>query len=442
MKDHFRSALAGASRRFECRFLRPDGTERLLSVTNTPIRHGADVIGVLGIARDVTEERERAQALERSETRYTRLVEMASDAILTIDRLGIVTSVNRAMERATGQSRPQLLGRPFVSTIDARDRERGEDMLAATFAGQRRRGDLRYPSAAGEVRSCSLTLTPLLDDGVVSGALGVARDVTDEQRITEQLMQQEKLAAVGQLVSGVAHELNNPLASVMAFSQLMLSNPVPFPPDQRRALETIDQEARRAAKIVSNLLTFARQHTPERGPADLNRVVEDAIELRRYALRSIGVEVELELDPLLPLTWADPFQLQQVVLNLLANAEHALATRPLPRRVTVVTERSGDQLSLRVTDNGPGIAPEHLPRVFNPFFTTKGVGEGTGLGLSISDGIIREHGGRIRAHSHPGAGATFVIELPHTAPADHGDHTRLLGSESGVRPASNPRGRR
>src|SRR6202012_1173083 len=219
-------------------------------------------------------------------------------------------------------------------------------------------------------RLCSLTLTPLVEGGKVTGALGIVRDVTDEKRMTEQLMQQEKLAAIGQLVSGVAHELNNPLASVMAFAQLLLA----APPDATRdngALDTINQEARRAAKIVSNLLTFARQHQPERMIADLNRVVLDPIDLHRYALRVADIEIDLRLDPDLPLTWADPFQLQQVVLNLVTNAEQALSARQTGRRLAITTEKRDRQIVIRVADNGPGIAAEHLSRIFNPFFTTK-----------------------------------------------------------------------
>jgi len=233
-------------------------------------------------------------------------------------------------------------------------------------------------------------------------------------------------------VSGVAHELNNPLAGVMAFSQLLLASPVAAVTDDqgdsegldaRMALNTIHEEAKRAAKIVSNLLTFARQHQPERRLADLNRVVLDTLELRRYALRVRQIEVDLRLDEQLPLTWADPFQLQQVVLNLIANAEHALAQWDGERRITISTTvvcRVGsarrELLVLRVADTGAGIAQEHLPRIFNPFFTTKPVGEGTGLGLSISDGIVREHGGRIQAESPTPGGAVFTVELPFVEP--------------------------
>jgi PAS domain S-box-containing protein len=415
VKEHFTSALAGSARRYECHFVRSDGTRRLASVTNTPIRHGTTVIGILGVARDVTDERERALALERSEARYTRLVESASDAIFTVEAGGLLTAVNRSLERSSGHSRGDLLGAPFVSLIDSRDQVLAAQALRETFSGQRRKVELRYPAADGAIRLCSLTLTPLIERERVTGALGIVRDVTDEKRLTEQLLQQEKLAAVGQLVSGVAHELNNPLASVTAFAQLLLAAPTDAPYD-RQAIEAINQEARRAAKIVSNLLTFARQHQPERTVADINRVIDDTLELRRYALRTANVTVETSLDECLPLTWADPHQLQQVVLNLLTNAEHALSTWEGERSLTVTTESSGDQLIVRVKDSGPGIAPEHLQRVFNPFFTTKPVGEGTGLGLSISDGIVREHGGRIRAESRAGHGATFIIELPHVAP--------------------------
>ena len=352
-----------------------------------------------------------------SEARYTRLIESASDAIVTLDRDGRLTSLNPALERACGRTRDALLHTAFAELIDPRDRAEVVAAIADTFRGERRHVDLRYPAVNGELRRCSLTLTPVVEDDQIDGVLGVVRDVTDERRLTEQLIQQEKLAAIGQLVSGVAHELNNPLASVLAFGQLLLMAPESAPAD-RAKLEAITQEARRAAKIVSNLLTFARQHQPERTVTDLNRVLQDTLELRQYALRVAGVEVEVKLDSALPPTWADPFQLQQVVLNLIVNAEHALATRDRDRRLRVISAqtKSGATLILRVADNGSGISPEILPRIFNPFFTTKPVGEGTGLGLSISDGIIREHGGRITVDSRVGQGTTFTIELPYVLP--------------------------
>ena len=226
-----------------------------------------------------------------------------------------------------------------------------------------------------------------------------------------QLLQREKLAAVGQLVSSVAHELNNPLAGIMAFSQLLLAD---APPSQEQldALVTINNEARRAARIIRNLLFFARERPPERSPTDLNRVLLDTLELRRYALRADQIEVVTDLEPALPSALADAWQLQQVFLNLLTNAEQALRDYDGPRRVTLRTRRAEDRLMASVEDTGPGIPAESADRIFEPFYTTKSVGEGTGLGLSITDGIVRAHGGEIRVESRPGAGATFIVELP------------------------------
>ena len=411
-RGHFESAMRGESRRYESRLRRASGEERLMSVTNSPIRHGQEVIGILGIARDVTDDRARAEALARSEARYTRLVESASDAIMTVDEEGNFTSVNKAMEVATGKARDQLLGRHFTLLLDqSPDRDKLWVVFAEALRGHRHRGEFRWFDARGQLRTGSIMSAPIVEGDRVTGGLAVVRDVTDEQTLLQQLLQQEKLAAIGQLVSGVAHELNNPLAGIMAFSQLLLASET-MDSDQRQAAETIQHEGKRAAKIVANLLTFARQHPPERSLTNLNQVIRDTIALRRYGMQVANVELEVELDDHLPATWADPFQLQQVFLNLLTNAEHAVADNAGTKRITLRSARVGALLLLTVGDNGPGIAAEGRDRIFNPFFTTKPVGQGTGLGLSISDGIIREHGGRIRVESELGAGATFVVELP------------------------------
>ena len=410
-------AFAGEPQRYEAVVLCGPGIRRHVSVSTAPLRDGDEIVGVVASLRDITDERRARDAAAESEARYTRLVESASDAIFTVDAQGVLTSVNRAMERAVGKRRLNLLGTRFVHVLDPHDREAADALMAEVIEGQRCRGEFRYLAGDGSVRHCSIMATPIIESGSVTGALGIVRDVTDEKRLTEQLVQQEKLAAVGQLVSGVAHELNNPLAGVMAFAQLLLAMPQPDP-EQRRAIESIHQESKRAAKIVSNLLTFARQHQPERTLADINRVVTDTVELRRYAIGVEQIDLELRLDPALPLTWADPFQLQQVILNLVTNAEHALGSWEGEKKLVVATERCGDMLQVRVSDSGPGIAAPDLPRIFNPFFTTKPVGQGTGLGLSISDGIVREHGGRISVVSSLGSGTTFTIELPHVSPPE------------------------
>jgi two-component system, NtrC family, sensor kinase len=413
--ESFERAMSGESAQYECRMVRRDGEVRLLSETYTSIQGERGVVGVLAVARDVTLERARAAALARSEAQYARLVESAPDGIFTLGLDGRFTAVNLSLEQTVGRDRARLRGCSLVSLVDPRDVAAVARLLDETFSGQHTRGQLRYRSAGGDLRHGSVILSPIVESGAIAGALGIVRDMTDEIRLTEQLLQQEKLAAVGQLVSGVAHELNNPLAGVMAFSQLLLASPAARDVEARRAAETIHRAAQRAAKIVSNLLTFARQQPAERAETDLNALVADTLELRRFNLRSANIQVETALDETLPRTWADPFQLQQVLLNLIGNAEQALAEWDGVRRMTIRTWRDGAQLGLSVADTGPGIPAERRDRIFNPFFTTKPVGQGTGLGLSISDGIAREHGGRLRVESQEGEGATFILELPFVA---------------------------
>ncbi len=227
----------------------------------------------------------------------------------------------------------------------------------------------------------------------------------------EQLMQAEKMSAIGQLISGVAHELNNPLSGVMGFAQLLLAGETN--PKARRNLERINGEAARCQKIVQNLLTFSRRHKTEKGYRSLNEVVESVLELRAYQLAVDNVEVVRHYDPDLPKTMFDFHQMQQVILNVINNAHHAMMeTTGRPRRLTVATERDGQKLSIRFTDTGTGIPRDRLERIFDPFFTTKGVGKGTGLGLSLSRAIIKDHHGAMSAESVLGEGTTILIGLP------------------------------
>ncbi len=257
-----------------------------------------------------------------------------------------------------------------------------------------------------------------------------ARDLEGKVRErTTQLLQTEKLAAMGTLLAGVAHELNNPLAVVVGRATLLEERLKGGPLAEQTA--KLAQAAERCARIVKNFLALARQHPPERQTVNLNRVVEDAVELLAYPLRVEGVEITLSLSPALPALWADPHQLHQVVVNLVTNAQQAMRDSTGPRRITLTTEhdaRSG-RVVLGVADTGPGIAPELQGRIFEPFFTTKAPGKGTGLGLSLCQGLIEEHGGTIGVRSEPGGGAIFRVELPVQAiPARAGEPTAELGA--------------
>ncbi len=279
---------------------------------------------------------------------------------------------------------------------------------------------------------------PLVVGGVVTGMLrlatsgplsqdqralyfSMASDVSkaierlDAQRgqtrlVQERLLQSEKMSSVGQLVSGVAHELNNPLTGIMGFAQLLLLRELEE--TSRRQVETIYAEAERASKIVSNLLTFARRRKVQKEPANLNTLIERVLELRNYDLRVRNIETDLDLDVALPETMVDTNQIQQVMLNIIINAEQAMRAETGGGTLRIHTSVGDGSVLASFQDSGPGMSKETVRRIFDPFFTTKEAGEGTGLGLTISYGIIEEHGGRIWAESDPGRGTTFFIELP------------------------------
>jgi signal transduction histidine kinase/CheY-like chemotaxis protein len=225
-----------------------------------------------------------------------------------------------------------------------------------------------------------------------------------------QLIQSEKLSAVGEFVAGVAHELNNPLAAVMGFAELLRDAGVDS--QYRRQLDLIYKAAHRCHKIVQSLLSFARRHQAERKPVCANELIEAVLEIVAYPLRTSNIELELALDAKLPMVMADGHQLQQVFLNIINNARQAMEGRQAAAKIRIASTASAKSIKVAIQDNGPGIAPENLRKIFDPFFTTKEVGKGTGLGLSLCYGIIKEHGGNIYAESQPGQGAAFIIELP------------------------------
>jgi C4-dicarboxylate-specific signal transduction histidine kinase len=252
------------------------------------------------------------------------------------------------------------------------------------------------------------------------------KSLTDLEAAQEQLIQAEKLSSLGELIAGVAHELNNPLSTIALNAQLVTSAPA-VEGNAKTQLQRISDAAVHCQRIVKSLVSFARKQKPEMAYVDVNEVCDKMLDLVAYQLKVGNVALEKRLDPRLPRTMADPHQLQQVLVNLATNAAQAIAAAAGRGTLRLETSLVNGSIHITVRDDGPGISREHQRKIFDPFFTTKP--EGTGLGLSISYGIIKEHGGEIVVHSTPGAGTTFVITLPITKPAESGgDRPSAVGA--------------
>ncbi len=406
------SGIAGAPatlerRRYAALIRRADGM-RIADVSIAPLEERGTPTGLVAVARDVTRERLAAEALRRSERRFRALFNRAPLAIVTLDRDGEFLSVNRAGFRLAGLTAPQT-GLSLAAVVTPPDWPRVDAEIDRSFRGESRQFMFHLRRVDGIIRQVDAVVVPVEERGGLGAVLAIVRDVTEEVELRERLTHSEKMAALGGLVSGAAHELNNPLAGIAAMAQALLIER-DLPTDLASGVETMRQEAMRAARIVTSLLTFARLRPLDRRDTHLNAITRETF-AATPGLAEHGVIWTLGLDPTLPTVSGDPDQIRQVVTNLLVNAAHAMADGVHPA-ATVRTWSDREWVGFEVLDNGPGLPPEALPRVFEPFFTTKTQGQGTGLGLSISHGIIRAHGGEIRGENRPEGGARFTFRLP------------------------------
>ena len=324
-----------------------------------------------------------------------------------------ITHANQAFASRLGRRAADLISRPLADFFSA-DVSAWVERLGPggekPGAGYESR-ELEDPVLGGTFIFTVSALLGRQDERI--GTVVVARDVTDQARLEaerselrDRLTQSEKLAALGQFVAGIAHELNNPLQGVMGHVELILKDSSLASPHLKRDLKLVFREADRAAKIVRNLLVFAGSRRITRRRLNANHVVTRVLALRATACAAAGIELVTDLAPKLSRVAGDALLLQQALLNIVVNAEQALAASPAPRRLVLKTRMSGRRwIAIQIADNGPGLAAEALPRLFEPFFTTKEVGQGTGLGLAIAYGIVQEHEGRLVAANNPDGGA-------------------------------------
>jgi len=401
----------GRTRTREVRLRKKDGGVAICQDASTGVIEDGRVVRYQGTLVDMTEKRTMERQLRSQEEFRRRLLESFPDLILVLDLNGQFTFVSPRIRELLGYGPEALLGK----NVD--DAENSSPELAKLYqmvaAGENSRPSCEYGARHqdGSGRTMLGVASPLRDaESKLTGVILSVRDVTMEKKLEQQIIQSERLAAMGQMIGGFAHELNNPLTAILGNAQLLEDRETDE--TARKRLETLNQEARKAAEIVKNLQFFARPPAPGHSLVDVNELVNRTVQMQSYPLRKSNITVDLLPEPSLPMVIADSNQLMQVFLNLLLNAEQAIRENREKGTIRVRLGRNSDSVWIVFQDDGPGIAPETLPHIFDPFFTTKRPGRGTGLGLSICKTVLREHGGNIDAASAPGGGAVFTITLP------------------------------
>ena len=408
-REHFMNSVEGAIQKnepFEGEYhiFSADGQERFTYMTGEFTRNQeGDPESMFGIIQDITE-RKRADELFRT-------VATNSPVGVYVIQKGKFVYTNKHFQEYTGYSEEELLGMTSLNLVLSEDRNmvrintlkmlKKELVMPFEFRTLHKSGEIRWSAE-------SVAFVTYHGERAIISSF---EDITERKKREQQLMVTDRLASVGELAAGIAHELSNPLTGVITMSDLLLDNNN-IPSDIKEDLKVINNEAMRAGQVAKNLLTFARRHPDRKQPTDVNKIIEKVLELRDYEQKVHNIKVITNINKSIPTVSANDFQLQQVFINLIINAEFFMTETNGGGTLTITTREIGDRIQISFADNGPGIPLVHLPRIFDPFYTTKEVGKGTGLGLSICYGIITEHNGQIYAESEPGNGAVFTIELP------------------------------
>jgi PAS domain S-box-containing protein len=390
--------------------------------------------GITGVMTDVTLRKNAEAALRDSEEYFRTLMENATDLIIALKEDGCIQYATPSIMKIIGYAVDDVIGENISKYVYPADSLQATRLFisASCNPGNTAQVELRLNHRDGNVRYVEVIGNNALENQAVQGIILNIHDITAhklienrERALEQELHTSSRLASIGQLAAGIAHEINNPLTSVIGFSKLLIRKDLPE--DVMDKIKIINSEAQRVAKIVQGLLTFARQDELQRGSVDVNAVISQTLQLRSYEMSTNNIKVSMELAKDLPGIQADTAQLQQVFLNIILNAEKEMSAAHGRGNLSIKTGKTDYSIQIFITDDGPGIDPENMPKLFTPFFTTRKIGEGTGLGLSICHGIVTRHGGKITVQSKLGAGATFIVELPIEAPVNWSSSKRSAG---------------
>jgi PAS domain S-box-containing protein len=404
----------------EITLTRKDGRPLVCLNTAGAVRDASGrVVRYHGALMDITERREMERRLYQQQEFARRLIDSFPDLIFVVDSGGHYTFVSPRVKNILGLEQEEMQSLEFGGRTHLEDRPALMALFAEIVGGRQTFASLevRVRNKQGEWRRLRCHFSPLFNEtGKIDGVVISGRDVTELKRLEEQLIQAEKLAAMGQMLAGVAHELNNPLTAILGVTEL-LRDGEGVQENTKRQLELTHRQARRAARIVQNLLEFSRPAAPQKKPLDVNTLIERTLQLQDHSLRRNNIQVDFQPQPDLSAVIGDANQLIQVFLNLISNAEHAIREVRETGRIQIRIGRIGGHVSITVQDDGVGVAQEALPKLFDPFYTTKRPGGGTGLGLSICMSIVREHGGSIDVETLPAGGSAFTVYFP-VAPSE------------------------
>jgi PAS domain S-box-containing protein len=399
----------------EITLLRKDGRPIVCLNTAAAVRDNfGKIVRYQGSLMDITARREIERRLYKQQEFARRLVDSFPDLILVLDTSAHYTFISPSIREVLGYEPDESTDLEFGDRTHSEDRPALRALYGEFLAGRQAFASLevRVRHKNGDWRRIRCHFSPLInEEGISEGVVISGRDVTELKRLEEQLIQAEKLAAMGQMLAGVAHELNNPLTAILGVTELVRERQ-DVDDSMKRQLDLTHRQARRAARIVQNLLEFSRPASPQKKAIDINSIIDRTLQLHEHSLRRNNIAVDFRPQPGIPGVIGDGNQLIQIFLNLVTNAEQAIREVRDNGRIQIRIAHSNHRVSVTVQDDGVGISPEALPRIFDPFYTTKRPGGGTGLGLSICMSILREHGGSIEAAALPAGGSAFTVTMP------------------------------